>query len=94
MPSCLLRSPGASSQTLHQLSDPRVQRLPGGGDGDFPFSQWWRGKVSILSGAEPAGLEHQTLPPVQPVHLSEGAPPHPVGAQVQGKNKEKAPKHK
>lgn len=77
--------PGASSQILHQLSDPRVQWLPGGGSGDLPFSQWRRGKVSLLSGAESAGLEHQTLPPVQSVHLPEGAQPQPLRAQVQGK---------
>ena len=80
----LFFSPGASGQILHHLSDPRVQRLPGGGSGDFPFSQRRRGQIPILSGAESAGLEHQALPPVQPVHLSEEPQPQPLGAQVQG----------
>lgn len=81
-PWCFL---GASRQIVHQVSDPGVQRLPGGGSGDFPFSQRRRGKISLLFGAESAGLEHQTLPPVQSVHLSEGAQPQPLRTQVQGK---------
>lgn len=77
--------PGASGQTVHQLPHPRVQWLPWGGSGDFSLGQWGRGKISLLPGAESAGFEHQALPPVQPVHLSEEPRQQPLRAQVQGK---------
>lgn len=77
--------PGTSGQTFHQLSNPRVQRSAGGGSGGVPFGQWGCGKISLLFGAESAGFEHQALPPVQSLHLSEEAQPPPLWAQVQGK---------
>lgn len=75
---------GPNRQTSHHLSDPGVQRLPGGGSGDFPFRQRRCGQVSLLPGAESAGLEHQAVSTLQPFHHPEGAQPQPLRAQVQG----------
>lgn len=61
-----------------------MQRLPGGGLGGVAPVQRGPGQVPLLRGAESAGLQHQAVPAVPHVHHAEGAPPGPLGAQVQG----------
>lgn len=77
---------GERGKSSHQLSNHGVCRQPGGGINDFSLEQWRGGKVPLLFGAKSAGLKHEALSPVQPLHLPEGAQHKPLRAQVQGKS--------